>query len=184
MRHVETRMIVVLPSRSDIRYRLDLAGGATMDVGCYSIHQLRTLAGAEPTVTSARARLRALGVDRWMRADLAFGDGRTGRMTCGLLAAALPTVDLRVEGDEGTLRVRFPNRPQLSRGITVRRRDGSTSREQVTGGTTFSYQLQAFCGAVLRGEPLLTPVADAVANMRVIDAIYAAAGLPRREPSP
>src|SRR5205814_2151364 len=78
IRHVETRMIVVLPKQSDIRYALGLAGGATMDVGCYSIHQLRMLAGAEPTVRSARAKLRGPGVDRWMRADMAFPDGSTG----------------------------------------------------------------------------------------------------------
>jgi predicted dehydrogenase len=33
------------------------------------------------------------------------------------------------------------------------------------------------------GEPLLTGPDDAVANLMVIDACYAAAGLPRREPS-
>jgi hypothetical protein len=33
---------------------------------------------------------------------------------------------------------------------------------------------------VLRGEPTLTPPADSVANMRVIDASYLAAGLPVR----
>ena len=184
VRHVETRMIVVLPKGSDIRYRLDLAGGATMDVGCYAIHQLRALAGTEPTVTDARAKLRAPGVDRWMRADLAFDDGSTGRMTCALLAAALPIVDARVEGEDATLRVAFLNRPQMSRGITVRSRDGATSRERVEGASTFSYQLQAFRDAVLHGEAPLTPAADGVANMRVIDGLYEAAGLPRREPSP
>ena len=40
-----------LPRFSDIRYRLDLAGGATMDAGCYAIHLARVLGGDEPTVT-------------------------------------------------------------------------------------------------------------------------------------
>jgi predicted dehydrogenase len=44
-------------------------------------------------------------------------------------------------------------------------------------------QLRAFAGAVLRNEPFPTGVEDAIANMRVIDACYAAAGLPRREPT-
>jgi predicted dehydrogenase len=46
VRRIETRMCIPLPVRSDIRYQLDLAGGALMDVGCYAIHQLRTLASA------------------------------------------------------------------------------------------------------------------------------------------
>ena len=183
IRHLEARMIVVLPNRADIRYRLDLAGGAVMDVGCYSIHQLRTLAGAEPVVTSARARLRGKGVDRWMRAEFAFPDRATGRMTCALLSAQLPLVDFRVECDEGSLMVRFPNRPHMSKGILVRLRDGSRSRERVPGRPTFSYQLQAFCDLVLRNEPVATGLPDAIANMRAIDAVYKAAGLPRREPA-
>ena len=35
--------------RGDIRYRDDLAGGATMDIGCYAVHLWRALAGSEPT---------------------------------------------------------------------------------------------------------------------------------------
>ena len=43
-------------------------------------------------------------------------------------------------------------------------------------------QLQAFADAVLRGRRYPTNVDDAIANMRVIDACYAAAGLAKREP--
>ena len=57
VRHVEARFCVPLLLPGDIRYRLDLAGGATMDTGCYAIHVVRTLAGAEPEVVSAEARL-------------------------------------------------------------------------------------------------------------------------------
>jgi predicted dehydrogenase len=154
-----------------------------MDIGCYSIHQLRTLAGAEPAVTGARAKLIAPGVDRWMRADFEFADGRTGRVTCGLLAAAIPIVDIRVRGDEGDLKVLFPNRPGLFKHLVVRRRAGGTTREPVPVGSSYAHQLEAFCTAVLQGGPVLTPPADSIANMRVIDAVYEAAGLDPREPS-
>ena len=50
--------------------------------------------------------------------------------------------------------------------------------------STYARQLRAFTGAILRGEQVLTGADDAVDNMTVIDACYAAAGLPRREPSP
>ena len=87
VRRIETNMCIPLPFPKDIRYRYDLAGGATMDVGCYAIHQLRFIADAEPTVTSAHARIAKPDVDRWMQADLAFDDGRTGRITCALWSA-------------------------------------------------------------------------------------------------
>src|SRR5215470_10383010 len=86
LRDVSARMIALVPDRHDIRYRLDLAGGATMDVGCYAIHQLRSVTGLDPSVTRARAKLIAPGVDRAMRAELAFPDALTGTMECALLA--------------------------------------------------------------------------------------------------
>src|SRR5262245_17138757 len=65
IRRIETELCFPLPLFKDIRYRLDLAGGATMDAGCYAIHFLRVLGGAEPTVVEARAKLRSPQVDRY-----------------------------------------------------------------------------------------------------------------------
>ena len=57
-----------------------------------------------------------------------------------------------------------------------------TTRERLPGkDSTYLYQLRAFAKAVLEGAPTLTPHSDSVANMRVIDDIYRAAGMePRR----
>ena len=52
--------------------------------------------------------------------------------------------------------------------------------ERVPGEPTYTCQLRAFAGAVRDGTPILTPPADSIANMSVIDAIYQAAGLPLR----
>ena len=76
LRFVEAWMQVPLLKRADIRYEHDLGGGAGMDLGAYTTHQVRTLLGAEPTVTAAKAKERSSGVDRWMRAELAFPYGR------------------------------------------------------------------------------------------------------------
>jgi predicted dehydrogenase len=175
---VRARMVAIVPKKTDIRYQLDLAGGATMDVGCYAIHQIRSVVGAEPTVASAAAKLASPGVDRAMQASFTFGDGRTASMECALLDARPPIADLRVAGDRGTVHVYFPTRPDLAWIST--RIDGRRSRERVRGEPTFSYQLRAFCDAVLRGAPVLTGPTDSVATMRVIDAVYTAAGLSPR----
>jgi predicted dehydrogenase len=175
-------MCIPMPLFKDIRYNLDLAGGAVMDVGCYGIHQLRFLAGAEPTVTAARARLRSPQVDRWMQADLEWADGRTGQMTCALWSSTLLKVALRVTGDAGEMRVLNPARPQSFHRLTVRTKDGKR-RERVKGDATYTYQLRAFVDAVRSGAPVLTPLSDSVANMRVIDDVYRKAGLEPRSPS-
>jgi len=180
VKHIETWMCFPLFKRGDIRWQLDLAGGALMDAGCYAVHMLRTLAGDEPEVVSAEAKLRSPGVDRVMRADMRFADGRTGRINTSMWSTTVLKIAVRVEGERGTLKVFNPTAPQYFNRFTVIS-DGRKHRERIKGRPTYSYQLDAFAGAVLRGEPTFTPPADSIATMRVIDEIYRAAGMePRR----
>jgi predicted dehydrogenase len=180
VKHIETWMCFPLFKRGDIRWQLDLAGGALMDAGCYAVHMLRTLAGDEPEVTAAEARLRAPGVDRVMRADVRFADGRTGRINTSMWGTTVLKMAARVQGERGVLKVFNPVAPQYFHRMSVTV-DGRKRRERVPGRSTYSYQLAAFTGAVLRGEPTLTPPVDSVANMRLIDAIYRAAGMEPRK---
>ena len=176
VRHVEASVCFPLPFPRDIRYRLDLAGGATMDAGCYAVSIVRHLAGAEPEVVAATARLASPEVDRWMRAELRFGDGRRGRVTCSLFSTSLLRVEARVIGDAGEMRVTNPVAPHFFHRLRVRTQQGRSSL-RVAGEATYTHQLRAFARAVREGGPLPTDGAHGVANMRVIDAIYRAAGL-------
>ena len=184
LRHVESSMCIPLPLPKDIRYRWDLAGGATMDTGCYAIHMNRLVAGGEPEVISAQARLARPDVDRWMQAQLRYADGVTGTMTTALWSSTPLKVSVRAVGSEGELRVFNPTGPQMGYRMTIRR-GGTKRRIRIDGAkkATYTYQLEAFAAAVRDGGPVLTPPADAIANMSVIDAVYRAAGLPVREPS-
>jgi predicted dehydrogenase len=177
--HVEASMCIPLPLPGDIRYRLDLAGGATMDTGCYAVSIARFLAGQEPEVTSAEARLSSPGVDRWMRAELLFPDGCTGRVTCSLFSARLLDIRARVEGERGRLDVLNPVAPHLFHRLTLSSADGVV-RERLSGEPTYTHQLRAFARWVREGVPMVTDASHGVANMRVIDAIYEKAGLPPR----
>ena len=179
IRRIETALCFPLPRFSDIRYQYDLAGGATMDVGTYTVHLARVLGREEPEVVSAEAKLRTPNVDRAMRAELAFPSGTTARITCSMWSRWLLQTTARVTGDDGELHVVNPTAPQVWHRMRVK--SGGTSRsERFSRRPTYEYQLEAFCGAVLRGQPTLTPPADSIANMRVLDAIYVAAGMTPR----
>ena len=182
VRHIEAWMCFPLPNRRDIRYQLDLAGGATMDAGCYAVNMIRFMAGSEPEVVSARAKLSSPGVDRAMVADLSFADGRTARMHTSMLSSSVLRIGLRVSGDRGELRVLNPIGPQHYHRLVVRTPVGKRI-EHVAGPSTYQYQLEHFTAAVLAGGPVITTTADAVANMAAVDAVYVAAGLPVRQPS-
>jgi predicted dehydrogenase len=179
IKRVETALCFPLPKFSDIRYQYNLAGGATMDVGTYTVHVARLLGGEEPEVVSAVAKLRTPDVDRAMRAELSFPSGHTGRVTCSMWSSRVINTSARVTGDRGELRVINWTAPQLWSRFRVKA-DGKARTEKFTRRPTYEFQLDAFCNAVLRNEPTLTPPVDSIANMRVLDAIYVAAGMTPR----
>jgi predicted dehydrogenase len=179
VRHIDARFGFLLPSPKNIRFNYDLAGGALMDCGCYPVSLIRHIAQAEPAVECAQARLFASQVDHKMTADLSFADGRTAHLECDMLSPRLFRSRLRMEGSDGHLQVFNPFHPHWFHRLTVRGRSGKL-REQGRGDNSYTLQLRAFVKAI-RGEVKLnTDPADAVGNMRVIDAIYEKAGLKLR----
>jgi predicted dehydrogenase len=179
IRHVSTALVVPLPLPRDIRYRWDLAGGALMDTGCYTVNMLRYLAGEEPEVESAEAKLLRPQVDRAMRARFRFAGGATGSIETALLSGRVLKLSAKVVGERGTMTVVNPIQPHLFHSLGVKAGGGSR-RERFTKEPTYAFQLRAFTRAVLEGGPVLTPPEDAVANMAVIDDVYTAAGLKPR----
>ncbi len=177
--HVEASMCIPFLLPGDIRYRYELGGGATMDTGCYTVSIVRHLAGEEPEVVHADARLSSPRVDRCMRAELRFPSGASGRITCSLFSRRLLGAHARAVGTDGTLHVWNPVLPQLHHRLRLRTRDVASS-ERLRSEPTYTHQLRAFVRHVREGVPMASDARDAVANMRVIDAIYSQAGLPPR----
>jgi predicted dehydrogenase len=163
---------------TDVRYDLALAGGALMDLGCYTVHWARTLAG-EPSVVSARATTGPPGVDVAMEATLRFSSDVTGRISCSMAKGVERRMHLEVQCERGAIVVDNPIAPQYGYHLSIHTPAGERS-ETIAGGTTWGHQLEAFADAVLDGKRPLTSGADTIANMRAIDAIYRAAGLAPR----
>jgi predicted dehydrogenase len=183
LERVEVAVCVLLPKRSNANvYDYSLAGGAVMDAGVYTVDMLRTLGGSTPEVVSAKAKLDGPQVDRVMTAELRFADGHTGRLHCALWSSNLFWANAKVVGDRGQLSYFSPAAPHLLPRLSIRSADAKRV-ERFPRRTTYAYQLDAFAGAVLRGEPVKTTAEDAIENMTVIDAIYRAAGLPLRQPA-
>lgn len=176
VRHIEAWLCAPIHDKSDIRYQLPLAGGAMMDMGCYVVNMARMLAGGEPQVRSARAKLHGADIDRAMTAELEFAGGLTATVHCSMWSSSVLRVAARATGDEGEMRVLNPTSPQFL--SVVRVRSGRRRHREIPSRRpTYAFQLDAFCDAVLRGSDLVTTPTDAVMNMKVIDAVYEAAGL-------
>jgi predicted dehydrogenase len=171
-----------LAKPGDIRYQLALAGGATMDMGCYPISLLRLLA-AGPRVISATAKLSSPGVDRAMDARFSLPEGGAARIRCSMFSRSLLRLRAQVAGTDGTLTVFNPFAPQFGHRVRVTTASG-TRKERFSRKATYDYQLEAFAGAVENGTSFPTTATDAIRTMELIDGIYTAAGLPVRQPTP
>jgi len=179
LRQMSAFFNVAIVDRSDLRHRYDTAGGATMDLGCYPLHWMRQVAGSEPRVVRAKAVEGARYVDVSMQAELEFEGGVTGQMATSMADDQKYATFLSVEGERGKLSVKNPLAPHNGHELEWSH-DGEHHSETVDGMTTYRHQLLAFVDAVRRGTLLPTMGADAIANMRLIDAVYRAAGLPPR----
>jgi predicted dehydrogenase len=181
IKEIEISFSAPLIKPHDIRYQLDLAGGAMMDMGCYPISLLRLLA-AGPRVTSASAKLSSPGVDRAMDARFSLPEGGTARVRCSMFSSSVIRMHAEVVGSEGTLKVFNPFAPQYGHRVRVETASG-TRREKFSRRATYDYQLEAFAAAVEDGAPFPTTAVDAIRTMELIDATYVAAGLPIRQPT-
>ena len=176
--HVEGKFSVPIPE-TNIRFDWSLAGGATMDLGCYPLHMIRYFSGLTPRVVSSKAETGPKNIDIAMDVDLELAGGVTAKMSCAMKKDSVINATFMARGDRGELRVINPIAPQRGHQLTVKTGAGEKS-ETVPGDTTFTHQLRAFIKAVRGAAKFPTDGAEGVLNMRVIDDIYRAAGLPPR----
>jgi len=166
---------------SNIRNMADIGGGALYDIGCYSINLSRMLFGAEPTRVQAQiTRDPVLGVDTVTSAILAFETG-VATFTCSTRAEPDQRVD--IYGTDGRIRIEIPFNIPPDRPSRIHVTAGGDApvaplTETLTFEAADPYACEAdrFADAVLDGVPLPVEPEDAVANMRVIDAVFAAGG--------
>lgn len=131
--------------------------------------------GGEPEVLRAEAKLASAGVDRMMKAEFRFDNGIEASMSCSLLSWDLFGLSTSIEGDRGRIEIFNPIQPSLHHSIKVVSDQWWT--EHIEADTTYYYQLKAFYEHVVNGAAFPTAGKDSVNNMRVIDAVYRAAGL-------
>ncbi|KDA04192.1 Gfo/Idh/MocA family protein [Hyphomonas oceanitis] len=177
VRRIEAAFDVTIPYRpGELRHTLAVGGGALMDLGCYPLHAVRALIGAEPTVVSATAHCDHPGVDLRTVAEFAFPGGETASIHTSMAPDTPFDAWIRVEGSDGRLEIINPIHPHRGHSITATIK-GNTETFTVDGQSTYDHQLAHVVDVLEGGAVPLTGGADAIGNMAAIDAIYRAAGL-------
>ena len=164
---------------NNIRNQLDAGGGALYDIGCYCINLSRLLFDGEPTGISAVVhREPVTGVDVLSSALLEFPTG-TATFTCATRIE--PDQRVHVYGTKGRISVEIPFNIPPDRPTRIFVTAGgdppvAPATETITFDTTDPYTVEGerFAAAILDGLPTPVPAEDAVANLRVIEAVFAA----------
>lgn len=162
----------------NVRNQADIGGGGILDIGCYPITAGRFLYESEPQrVVSLVERDPNFGTDRLASVMMDFGAGKRLTFTCSTQLA--PHQRVQVFGTKGKLEIIIPfNAPADERtAITVDvggPLDGSLARREILAACDqYTEQAEAFARAVLGEAPLPYGVDDAIASMKVLDAIFA-----------
>ena len=147
-----------------------------MDIGCYPVSLSRWLFQAEPVQVSARVELDSqCGVDRSIAGIMNFPAGMAS-FTCSTKLASFQRVS--VFGTHGRLDLELPFNPPTDRPHRALL-EANGGSEHIDFDVCDQYGIQAdlFSRAILDDTEVLTPIHDAVANMRVIDALARSSNL-------
>lgn len=159
---------------SNIRNQAGIGGGGLMDIGCYCISLSRFIFDAEPQrVVGIVENDPNFEVDRLALGLLDFGK-HTSNFTCS--TQLVPYQRVQIFGTTGRVEIEIPfNAPPdqpcklwLQRGEAI---------EEMTFDVCDQYTIQGdlLARAILDDAEVPTPIDDAVANMRVIEAIFSSA---------
>ena len=163
---------------NNIRNRADTGGGAVYDIGCYAVAAGRWFFEAEPErVIALMDRDPAFGTDRTTSALLDFGHGRQLALSVCTQAARYQRIQL--VGTRGRIEIELPFNPTEADACRYHVHGiggaGAAAPQTATLPPVDQYQLQmeSFSHAVRHDPPSAAGLDDALANMRVLEALFA-----------
>jgi predicted dehydrogenase len=164
---------------ANIRNIPETGGGALYDIGCYCIQAARTGFAQQPTrVVGLIDRDPQLHTDRLTSAILDFPAGHA-LFTCS--TQFVPYQRVHFFGTKGRIEIEIPFNAPTDRPTRLFIDDGrdffgsGIATETFPTCDQYKLQAEAFSRAILEGTPIPVSLEAGIANMAVIDAIFASA---------
>lgn len=155
---------------ANIRNKLELGGGALMDIGCYPITISRFMFAAEPRrILGLIKRDPVFGTDTLTTGVLDFAEGHS-TFTCSTRLAAYQRMIFF--GTEGRIEVLIPFNAPNDRPTRI-----LLDSETIEFPVCDQYEIQGslFSQALRENREQPIPLEDAISNMAVIDAVFRSA---------
>lgn len=171
--------------RSNIRNKLEMGGGALLDIGCYCINTSRFIFETEPKrVSSLIKRDAETGIDKMTSALLDFPNGQMA-FTCS--TQLVPYQRMQFFGTRGRIEVQIPFNIPLESPTKIFIDDGSDlygkgiETIEFEAANKFTIQGDMFSKAILESSEQVISLEDSFKNMAVIDAVFRSAETKRWE---
>jgi predicted dehydrogenase len=164
---------------ANIRNQVESGGGALYDIGCYCIQAARVGFGGLPSrVAGLIERDPAFHTDRLTSALLDFPAGHAS-FTCSMQTIAYQRV--HYVGTKGRIEIEIPFNAPKDRPTRIFIDEtgdifgAGILTEEFESGDQYTMQGDAFSRAVMEGGEVPVPLEDAIANMKVIEAVFKSA---------
>ena len=158
----------------NIRNMSDIGGGGLMDIGCYCISLARLIFEAEPQRVIGKIECDPeFKTDRLCSGILDFGRG-TSTFTCS--TQLVPFQRVNIFGTKGRIEIEIPFNAPSDRPCRMLFQCNDKIEEiELEKCNQYTIQGDLFSLSVLNDKKVPTPLKDAVANMKVLEAIVQSA---------
>jgi predicted dehydrogenase len=171
LRNIQAHFYYNNRDEANIRNVAEWGGGALLDIGCYPISVSRLLYGREPNKVFAQITpWPGYEVDCLVNGIMDFGD-----------ALASFAVSTKIEngqmvlasGEAGSFQLNMPFNPEPAEAYSIYlKRERQSKVIDLPAADQYGEMGDAFALSILNNTPVPTPLTDALANMRVIDAMF------------
>jgi len=159
----------------NIRNMAQIGGGGLMDIGCYCISLARFIFGSEPQKVLGKLEYDPeFRTDRLCSGILDFGEG-TSSFTCS--TQLTPYQRVNIFGTEGRIEIEIPFNAPPDVPCRMLHQNGDQLEEIVLEiCDQYTIQGDLFSLSVLNDTEVPTPLEDAFANMKVLEAVIRSSG--------
>jgi predicted dehydrogenase len=173
LRFIQSTFSFQLANPNDYRLSAALGGGALYDLGCYCVNFQRLLVGREPRQVQALSYMGSTNVDLQMSGTLDFGEQLFTHFDVAFNAA--PQQYTRIIGTEGVLSFEKSFNPGNEASEAYLLKGSDTKRIKFKREDAYQKMVEHFYNVVVSKEAPRFPLADAVNNLVVMDALFQSA---------